>query len=170
MLITLVQIYVLYDCKKWHAHLCTILCFLSVKAVQAVWRTVQTTLFHCYWHSYLSTEVNLFTPGTQNGTMATKQKKLESFTLDAMAIHLGLHRTQFHLSSNSMKEHYFPRKYLCCSISLRLSNSTICAWPQCLCCAYFQKPRYPSLPWLFSVMHHLVSPTYKCVQRMSKAR
>lgn len=83
---------------------------------------------------------------------------------------LGLHRTQFHLSSDSMKEHYFPRKYLCCSISLRLSNSTICAWPQCLCCAYFQKPRYPSLHWLFSIMHHLVSPTYKYVQRMSKAR
>lgn len=78
---------------------------------------------------------------------------------------LGLHRTQFHLSSDSMKEHYFPRKYLCCSISLRLSNSTICAWPtQYLCCAYFQKARYPSLPWLFSVMHCLISPTYKCVQ------
>lgn len=49
---------------------------------------------------------------------------------------------------------------------VRLSNSTICAWPQYLCCAYFQKP---SLPWLFSIMYRLISPTYKHVQRMNKA-
>lgn len=121
------------------------------------WWTVPTTLCLRYWHSYLSTMVNSFTLGTQNGTVKTK-------TLCYMRGYISRDSIghSFHLSSNSTKEHYIPRKYSGCYISQRLPISTRGAWLQCLCGAY--------LPWLFSIMHYLISPTYILVQHSSSCK
>lgn len=153
-----------YMTNKWHAHTCTILCFRQSRQSVGGW-AVQTNL---YWHLYLSTEVNSFTLGTQNGAMTTKQTKLESFTSNAMAtIYPWTSQDSFIFHPTRWKSTTSHENILAVqSRYVRLSNSTICAWPQYLCCAYFQKP---SLPWLFSIMYRLISPTYKRVQRMSKA-
>lgn len=99
--------------RRMLTHAQYILCFCHF------WWTVPTTLCLRYWHSYLSTMVNSFTLRTQNGTVKTK--KVENFVLYAWLNLSDSTGHSFHLSSNSTKEHYIPRKYSGCYISQRLS-------------------------------------------------
>lgn len=146
-----------YDCNKWHVHTCIVLCFC-----QFGW-TVQTALWLHYCQIHLSTMVNSFTLGTQNGTVKTKQKKARKLHVVCVAISLSDFTGHSFIFHQTRRKSTTSHENILALISRYAYQIQLSVLGLCLCRAYFQKPRYPSLTCLFSIMHHPISPTYKSV-------